>query len=471
VSFQRAAPLLVVSALIGLLAGCELPPLFQVTVSTTVDGRDSQVGDGVCEMTAGEGDCSLRAAVQEANAQADKAIITLVSGETYPFTVAGVDEDEAASGDLDLTVDVTLRGNGAVIDAAALDRVFEVHAGAARLENLTITGGRAPFGGGVRVNEGATAQIARSTVSENEVDGHNVCQAWQPNFPGPGGFDGCTSETTGVIASSFLHPSFPPSEGGGGGVWSRGTLNVTNSTISHNASVGASFCTSTFVAIGLGNEARACRYHAGGGVLTYGTANVVNSTISNNTAVQGFSGGIADLSGVGGLTLVQVSLVDNLMDGEPEWPHRPPQWPRFADAEISQASGRALGATGGHGLVGRPTLVASIVSGAAAQCPSHPSFASNDWVTSSGYNVGSDASCVAGVYEPTDQSDTDPGLGPLGDHGGPTHTHLPSSVSPVIDVLPIGEWCPGTLKKDQRGTDKPSGSGCDAGAVERQATD
>lgn len=38
------------------------------TVNTLVDAVDANPGNGVCEATAGTGDCTLRAAIQESNA-------------------------------------------------------------------------------------------------------------------------------------------------------------------------------------------------------------------------------------------------------------------------------------------------------------------------------------------------------------------------------------------------------------------
>ena len=52
----------------------------------------------------------------------------------------------------------------------------------------------------------------------------------------------------------------------------------------------------------------------------------------------------------------------------------------------------------------------------------------------------------------------DPGLGPLGDGGGPTETLAPSASSPARR---LGTGCPAT---DQRG--QPRASPCTAGAVE-----
>jgi hypothetical protein len=42
------------------------PPPLSMMVNTTTDGADVNPGDGICEMTAGGGDCSVRAAFEEA---------------------------------------------------------------------------------------------------------------------------------------------------------------------------------------------------------------------------------------------------------------------------------------------------------------------------------------------------------------------------------------------------------------------
>lgn len=63
---------------------------------------------------------------------------------------------------------------------------------------------------------------------------------------------------------------------------------------------------------------------------------------------------------------------------------------------------------------------------------------------------------------------SDPMLGPLADNGGPTLTHLPGDGSVAIDFIPDGiNGCGTVLTTDQRGEPRPSGSGCDAGSVER----
>src|SRR6266849_5644348 len=79
------------------------------TVNSTVDGVDSNPGDGICATALGA--CTLRAAVQETNALAGADTIIL-SKNTYLFAPGGANEDAAASGDLDITGDLTIQGQG-----------------------------------------------------------------------------------------------------------------------------------------------------------------------------------------------------------------------------------------------------------------------------------------------------------------------------------------------------------------------
>ena len=59
-------------------------------------------------------------------------------------------------------------------------------------------------------------------------------------------------------------------------------------------------------------------------------------------------------------------------------------------------------------------------------------------------------------------SRADVALGTLGDHGGPTATSVPAPGSVIIDAG-VSLGC---LATDQRGMPRPSGAGCDAGAIE-----
>ena len=95
-----------------------------LTVSN--DAVDAHPGDGICATATGE--CTLRAAIQETNALPGGDQI-FVPGAVYTITIPGAGEDCGASGDLDITDNLTITGAGAqgtVVDAGGLDRVFQV---------------------------------------------------------------------------------------------------------------------------------------------------------------------------------------------------------------------------------------------------------------------------------------------------------------------------------------------------------
>lgn len=101
-----------------------------------VDEPDSNAGDGVCSGDPGVS-CTLRAAVEEANALAGDDEIELPAG-TYVLSLAGTGEEFAATGDLDVRENLTVRGAGAgvtILDGNDTDRVFDLIAGTLVLES------------------------------------------------------------------------------------------------------------------------------------------------------------------------------------------------------------------------------------------------------------------------------------------------------------------------------------------------
>src|SRR5271157_5577787 len=96
------------------------------TVNDTTDAVDVNPGDGICATAAGT--CSLRAAVQETNALPGPDTIVVPAG-TYALTIPGVDEEAAATGDLDVTDVLVIQGAGAttIVDGGGLYRLFDVH--------------------------------------------------------------------------------------------------------------------------------------------------------------------------------------------------------------------------------------------------------------------------------------------------------------------------------------------------------
>jgi CSLREA domain-containing protein len=109
-----------------------------ITVSSTLDKVDANPGDGICA-TAAPVACTLRAAVQESNASTGPDVISLAPLSTYALSLAGANEDLAATGDLDVWGDLTVHGNGSVVDVQNLDRGFQDLGYSLALDNLVLT--------------------------------------------------------------------------------------------------------------------------------------------------------------------------------------------------------------------------------------------------------------------------------------------------------------------------------------------
>ena len=153
---------LLLASMIGLLSGSSIARAAELTVTSTADEVDAAPGDGVCATAGGE--CTLRAAIQQANALLGPDTISIPAG-TYVLSIAGADESEGASGDLDVHEAVTIVGAGqraTILDGARLDRVLDVGTGATdpiavSIRDLRIQNGLAPDnsdGGGLVVGRG-----------------------------------------------------------------------------------------------------------------------------------------------------------------------------------------------------------------------------------------------------------------------------------------------------------------------------
>ena len=119
---RRMASLLGLS--LGLWTLAAAPVLADTFTPDTFDDMvDPKPGDGTCG--SGKGTCSLRAAVQEANASTHANRIELAQG-TYALSIDGPDESLAATGDLDLNTDVAIVGRGVgltIIEQRAKNRI------------------------------------------------------------------------------------------------------------------------------------------------------------------------------------------------------------------------------------------------------------------------------------------------------------------------------------------------------------
>src|SRR5690606_31980191 len=134
----------------------------EFTVDATVDAPDAVPGDGVCE-TAVEDQCTLRAAVMEANALDSPVTIHLADDATYETDAFGLEDDLGATGDLDITGNVTIDGNGATLTPES-GRLFD-NFGTLVIDDVTLGGGAATMQQALRNQGGAVITNTAATLS------------------------------------------------------------------------------------------------------------------------------------------------------------------------------------------------------------------------------------------------------------------------------------------------------------------
>ena len=251
---------------------------------TTLDDRpDARPGDGHARDIYGH--TTLRSAITEANRQAGPHRINLPAG-TYQLSIPGVGNDTNCTGDFDLHGDITLAGAGAGatrIQGNSLDRVLDI-SGNVSLQDLTVTGGRAPgpgqagngYGGGIRINSG-------------NVSMDNVIVTGNHGAFGTGGIDNRGNLT---ITNSTISNNSTPYAAGGLWVWAGGTANITNSTFSGNtADNGGAISAADNVLVTITNSTitgNVARFGGGGlRVNDSSTVSLENVEITGNAANQG----------------------------------------------------------------------------------------------------------------------------------------------------------------------------------------
>jgi len=258
------------------------------TATSVLDSVDAAPGDGECADSIGT--CTLRAAVMETNASAGPDTIVLLA-DTYALTIAGVGEDDAATGDLDLKGDLTITGAGpdiTIIDAVQSDdRVFDIQFSA----NVNISGvtARNSAVGGL-LNSG-TLSITNSIISRNKRGINNNLSAnltltdSEVSGNTAGHSAGIYSFGKMTIINSIVSDN-KASSTGGGGIVNNGEMTITNSEVNGNTAVVI-----------------------GGGIINEGIMTITNSTVSDNEANYS-SGGIHN-SSQGTLTLTDSEVSGN----------------------------------------------------------------------------------------------------------------------------------------------------------------
>lgn len=261
-----------------------------------------------------------------------------------------------------------------------------------------------------------------------------------------------------------------------------GPLTIEDLTIRHGAVAGNGGAIRAEVGTTLENvrvEDSSATGSGGGLSIEAGAFELTDSTIDGNEAVDG--GGVA-LPGPGSPTLTidssTISANTASDEGGGGW-HESGATVALTNSTISAnvaATGGGWRASGtqaqaesitmaGNEPSGLHVAVGSdfALTGSIIQHPAGAVACTGVDPTSAGRNLASDATC--GLSGTADLTNTDAQLEALVDTGGPTATYLPASTSPAVDSG--GMACPWF---DQRGVPRPTGAGCDRGAVERHGS-
>jgi CSLREA domain-containing protein len=327
-------------------------PAATFTVDSTADASDPVPADGVCgtvaiDKTHSGGPCTLRAAIESANVNAntdaiqfnlpagsvinltqvlpdlstnmsitgpgpDKLTVSRDAGGSYRvfhvvttgsvtfsgLTISngtgGIISDNAAA--LNVT-DCILSGNSTV--AGLGGAIYNNSTGPVTVSNTTMSGNSAGRGGAIFNNSTAPVTITNSTLSNNLSNGSSTVGGGgiYNNSTGTVNITNCRFSQNRAIASGT-------NNGNGGGIYNQGgTVNVLNSTIEQNgievpngdASGGGVFNASGIVNVanstirvnsvgGVSGQNFGVNGSGGGIYNETGTANITNSTLSSNIA-------------------------------------------------------------------------------------------------------------------------------------------------------------------------------------------
>src|SRR5206468_3719112 len=195
--------------------------------------------------------CTLRKAIVNANTDTaaypqcasgsglDTIVFLSPMTVTFSAAYAGINEEAGLTGDLDITDSLIIEGGGSTVDAASLDRIFDINPTGSNnsitvtINNLNLRHGHGQGVGGAIRQNGGTLTLNNVTISDSFV------------FEGDGGAISSVNNTAAPI------------------------LNMTNCTISGNHSA----------------------FHAGAMALE-GTTTITSCTIAGNHSDTGLCGGL-----------------------------------------------------------------------------------------------------------------------------------------------------------------------------------
>ena len=438
---------------------------------------------------------SLRAAISLCNGSSptfDGRVIEIMSPGVYNLTLNGSDEDNNATGDLDILKSLSIvnetNGGSVTIQANGLtspDRVFDVgpngEALSVTLQGVTIQNGSAPAGGAIRVPSPSDLKLENDFVQDNTagaggggavfmLDGDlTLTETTIRDNKSDGSGGGLLQSGNGALTingSLITSNQAQGTTGQGGGVRYDGTGNVTISasqfTGNTAVNVGGGFVNNNNAALTISsttfNNNRSSK--DGGGIfLATGVASsLTNVTISNNVAL-GNGGGLFDSGSNGGVITIQNDTIafntaqsdGGVFDGDATM--------RLINTVIAQN----LSAVNGVPDVGGISLNKIVDVG-------------NNFI---GNNSGAPGFLIPGApnahgsFIGTSAAPLDPLLGPLSDNGefgqvSLTDADLPNSGNNGVRDRGQDAGAPTT---DELGLPRVSGAHTDIGAFEFQNPD
>lgn len=329
------------AALVGVLGGGDARAATFVVNSIADVAGGGNLTDGVCETALGNGICTLRAAIMEANRQPTPATIRVPAGN-FDLTLLGAGGSDEA-GPLLVTAAMTIRGAGpnvTTIDGNGAMRVLESYGDGVVIESLTIADGHVGAGnaasgvnnhgdlllenvrvtghsdsGAVANGEDAVPGTAVLTMRHCEID-HNTALATSAGL-----LTGADSVTV-IEDSSFSQND--SASGNGGAIQNFGDLTIERTTLYDN-SAGAPSGQGGGLYVG-GGDVRILNSELngndaadeGGGIYVLdGSVRIINATIMSNVAnydadgLPGSWGGGIGVEGFGATILVKNSIVSN----------------------------------------------------------------------------------------------------------------------------------------------------------------
>lgn len=321
---------------------------FQVNTTLDAPASPAALSAGVCDD--GQGECTLRAAIQVADASATASTIRVPAGR-YVLTLGGVDETaalvngaytvvhtpDASKGDLNITQSMSIIGAGSgqtVIGWSATadqDRVFHIEVPPSAqsdinvtLQGLTVENGYVPpplildgsvptavirlarMGGGIAIGAGAEIQVVDSTATEGEDEGGSC-----GGGGGGGGSEGCagpeghggpgeseSGATVQMVTLSDVQVLNNSAGGEGGGIYNTAPITLDHVTVAGNSSAinGGGIYNDAAMLMRdseIGTVAAPNHANDGGGLFETGfhTSQIERSAFVGNTASSG--GGVA----------------------------------------------------------------------------------------------------------------------------------------------------------------------------------